>query len=684
MSVLLHNPRHITRTCKITNKEKELLMSSTVTKTGLVGMFVAVALLAAIAFAPAAQAQTIEELQAQIQSLLTTITSLQAQISSLAGGGTGATACTFTRSLTDGSSGADVTCLQTYLTGTGHFTFAGGATGYFGPVTQAAVAAWQAANGVAPAVGYFGPISQAKYMAIAGAAPTTPTTPTTPTDTTLQGGAGSVKTYTLMGAYNNEKVGEDETDQTVAGLEIKADDGSDIMITAVKLVFAQGTADDNDFEDYAEDVSIWLDGEEFARVDADTFDTDNTYTRTLTLDRGAVIRADAKGELTAAVSGQRNIDSNNTGETWTLDFTSVRFEDALGATISENPSTAARTMTFATFATAAGVELKSRLANDNPDAQVINVHATNDTDDVELLRFILEAEGGDIRVRDLPITLTAVGANVNAVANTLYVTIDGTKYSESITTAATVGSTTMNDFDVTLDEGDTAEVVVTVDINDIEAGTFDEGDTLKAEFTADNRLAADAEDESGEDLASADRTGTALGKNMSFFDVGIKVTLVSASASVATDDGVTNDTGSFEIKYRVEAFDGTVYVSATAEATTATTFTSNADSATANTGATIYALEAGGSATVVGESEIITFTTTGGGSDSTRDVELTEGEYSEFTLTVTRTNTTAIGVADLYRVLLKGIGWSTTNADAKDNIYTFDLEDYKTSPVSVN
>ncbi len=81
---------------------------------------------------------------------------------------TGGGACTWTRSLHDGVSGADVTCLQDYLTGTGHFTFSGGSTGYFGPVTTAAVAAWQAANGVSPAVGWFGPISQAKYAEVAG------------------------------------------------------------------------------------------------------------------------------------------------------------------------------------------------------------------------------------------------------------------------------------------------------------------------------------------------------------------------------------------------------------------------------------------------------------------------------------------------------------------------------------
>ncbi|PIP55578.1 MAG: hypothetical protein COX06_02540, partial [Candidatus Zambryskibacteria bacterium CG22_combo_CG10-13_8_21_14_all_42_17] len=129
--------------------------------------------------ASTAGAETIAELQVQINALMAQLASLQ--------GGTVAnpTACTFTRSLTLGASGADVTCLQNYLTGTGHFTFSGGSTGYFGSITRSAVASWQAANGVAPAVGYFGPISQARYTVVAGS--TTVTIPPGTTTSTVSG-----------------------------------------------------------------------------------------------------------------------------------------------------------------------------------------------------------------------------------------------------------------------------------------------------------------------------------------------------------------------------------------------------------------------------------------------------------------------------------------------------------------
>lgn len=68
---------------------------------------------------------------------------------------------TFTRNLAVGSSGKDVDVLQTFLIEKRYLKIPA-VTGYFGPRTRAAVAAWQAATGISPAVGRFGPISRGK------------------------------------------------------------------------------------------------------------------------------------------------------------------------------------------------------------------------------------------------------------------------------------------------------------------------------------------------------------------------------------------------------------------------------------------------------------------------------------------------------------------------------------------
>src|SRR3989304_5376263 len=155
-------------------------MSKFSTKAVAAGVSVATAawLSGAAMLVPVAGAQTTADLQAQITALLAQIAALQAQI------GTPASTYSFTRSLTVGSTGADVKALQQWLNANGYPVSATGAgspgneSTYFGAKTKAALAKYQAAKGISPAVGYFGPITRAS-LASATTTPTTPTTPST-------------------------------------------------------------------------------------------------------------------------------------------------------------------------------------------------------------------------------------------------------------------------------------------------------------------------------------------------------------------------------------------------------------------------------------------------------------------------------------------------------------------------
>jgi peptidoglycan hydrolase-like protein with peptidoglycan-binding domain len=112
-----------------------------------------------VASLPLAQAQSTSSLQAQIAALLAQIQQLQSQLN----GSTSGSSMTydFTSDLTVGSTGADVSSLQQLLINKGYLTAVSAPTGYFGTLTQAAVAAFQAANGITPAAGYFGPKTRA-------------------------------------------------------------------------------------------------------------------------------------------------------------------------------------------------------------------------------------------------------------------------------------------------------------------------------------------------------------------------------------------------------------------------------------------------------------------------------------------------------------------------------------------
>lgn len=96
----------------------------------------------------------------------------------------------FNRDLQTGSSGNDVLTLQRFLNGHGYIIAPAGPgspgneTSIFGALTQAALARFQAANGIVPAAGYFGPITRAFINAmLGGTQPNTVQSDTTVTST---------------------------------------------------------------------------------------------------------------------------------------------------------------------------------------------------------------------------------------------------------------------------------------------------------------------------------------------------------------------------------------------------------------------------------------------------------------------------------------------------------------------
>ena len=70
-----------------------------------------------------------------------------------------------------------------------------------------------------------------------------------------------------------------------------------------------------------------------------------------------ILKADEKKDIIVAVSGIDNLDSSDAADTWTVDFRTVRFVDAQGAVISEDPSTGTETFSFESFATASFLKI---------------------------------------------------------------------------------------------------------------------------------------------------------------------------------------------------------------------------------------------------------------------------------------------------------------------------------------
>lgn len=672
-----------------------------------------------------AQAQSLEELLAMIAQLQNTIANLQGG-STTGGSVSGIPAgYQFTRDLTVGSTGSDVMYLQMFLNSHGNMVASTGAgspgmeSDYFGSLTKMALASYQAAQGISPAVGYFGPISRANVNASLAATPVTPTpglpagclpgmmySPTTgeacvpgttPTPGTgeLEGGAGDIESVEFISGLNNEEVGEGQEDVEVVGYEIEVTQGSDLEITSLTLDFDKvTTGGDDDFEDYADEVSVWYMGEEVARVDASTFDDDNNYRRSVTLDGSVIIGAGDTENITVALTGVNNLDSTNASKVWNVGLVSMRFRDAQNAIITYNSGTAMdatpdddtstgtdeRPFTFEDFASASNAELVISVGDDDiNDARSIAVDASDDTDGVKLFSFTLEAEGdSDIEVKDLPIVFTAVGADVDHIINSAELFFgDESVATENITDSASSTQWVLfDDIDYTIPAGQEIEVTVEVDVNDLDGTIFVAGDTLMAEIgeTQTNWTSFDAEDEQGNNLADADKTGSATSDAHTFYVNGLQVSLVSTDAEAFTVDGSDNDYVNLTIKFSATAFGQDLWIpniDTYMASGTANANTGNAPSTSQGIG---YYLRYSGSSPQSTSTAMVNATVSSSADEGSNAFELNEGVPETFTLKITVTNASSSQLdASSFQGILTGINFATSDTATGANVYTSNL-----------
>ncbi len=201
-------------------------MISTTSSLRLVGVVagvaVALALMGAVAVAPAqaagltqTQIQSIVSLLASFGADQATINNVTAALNGQATSGTGSSggstsgACpALSRDLQVGSSGADVKALQVYLNASGYTVAASGAgsmgneTMTFGPATKAAVVKLQTAWAISPAAGYVGPKTRAAIATHCASGSTGGTTGGTTTGgaVTVSAGAQPVNSLAPQGA----------------------------------------------------------------------------------------------------------------------------------------------------------------------------------------------------------------------------------------------------------------------------------------------------------------------------------------------------------------------------------------------------------------------------------------------------------------------------------------------------
>lgn len=642
-----------------------------------------VALLAAFAFAGNANAATAQELQDQINALL-------AQIGSLQGGTTDASCYSFTRDLTIGSQGADVTALQAYMSRRGYFTVA--PTGYFGPITASAVASWQSANGVMPASGYFGPISRAKYNSMCSTTPT-PDGDDDDDDNNddndfggSDGEEASLEDYDLKDG-DDTSVEEGDEDAEVMEIEFDVED-SDVEVQRVEIVASSSAGNgEDDPWDVFESATLWFDGDDVATVedldDEDNWDeqsTDGEYNfRFNGVD--TVVSMDETAEFVVSFTFQENLDldggTDANGEAWEvwIEDEGIRALDEAG--IDQYTGDNTDTVSIDIEEAGGDDELTLSKSSDNPEATTLEVEEDEKSDWHSLAIMDLEADS-DTELNDfifrVLINEPVTGESYDNVVSDLMLVIDGEEYDDFSVSGGTTATATitfdLSDEDIVLAEGEEVSVEVMAEFLATTTGAYDEGTTVTVDVPAATFDTVDAEGvDSGEDLEASQLNGSFEGEVMTLRSEGISISPVSddAERTFVADDTGESDQGTFTIVFEVTAFGEDIYID------NSTPVEDNDGSEVTTTSS--YSVTNPGNNTSVG-----TLSATGGDYDEeTNSWRIAEGDTAEFTLEVIVTATSSSNAS----VALQALGYAFTDANGTHVLIAPDESGFSTNSINL-
>lgn len=496
-------------------------------------------------FAVPASAQTTAELTAMINSLLAQIAQLQAQIAGQGGSTVGGT--TFTQDLTIGSTGAQVTALQQWLVSKGYLTMpAGVAYGYFGPLTQSALAKYQAEAGISPAAGYFGPITRAKVNAMAGGTTTGGTTTggTTTGGITTPGAEGTL-TVTSNSAGLVSTVYEGDDMVAIYGFNVEAKN-SDIAVQRIKVNLGDSSKIYN--KGYSK-MYVTVDGSTLASVDLNSSTVvkeGSTYYITITgfnlvVPKGGkkqvILKADVMPSIDSTdMDGSGSDDLDNISIT--IPANGVRGVD--GAGIDQYGPSSALTGRSTSFSAELADTATLNMSLNSSSPKKAEIFATagsneNELDKATLMVFDLKAEKDDVEVTDMLVTVTKTGSGGANASTTVYLFDGSTELdSASLVNSGAAGSTfSFTDLDYVVPKDTTKTLTLKADIRSANGTAA----TFQASASTTGTSAIVTENSQGD---SVTESGSATGYSISVRNQGLEVSLVSKSV---TTSGVPQTSG---------------------------------------------------------------------------------------------------------------------------------------------
>ena len=610
--------------------------------------FVAAAMMISL-FAPAAKAQTAEQLQTMINDLLAQIATLQAQVGQ--GGqsvSSGVCPFTWTRDLNMGATGADVMKLQQFLNANADTRVSasgagsvGAETEYYGPATAAAVAKMQVMYraeiltplGMVNPSTFFGPSTRAKANALCVAAPVEPVAPVEPTEptepvepgVTLGDGEGSIDTVNQTSA-DETTLREGESSGLLA---FEAEVTGDVSVNRVDVYMDGNGTGSTRAENYFQGASLIVDGEEVATLDVSDW-TEDTYGKVAVHGNGNEYRLRFTGldlifadgdvpQFQVVLDANNVIDSTDQTATWaiTLETDSIRTVDGQGFTDTAGGS---YEPTFGIDALLVA-ELAVTESDASPDDTTFEVSDTATTKDVTVAMFdVREKNSVAVTVEDMTFTVTATNTitNESLVAKTASIWDGSTKLaSKSVTDGGVVLFENMG-LEIAADE----TVALTVKLDFADSDAYIEGETVTVAYTSVD----DVVDENGnteDDITTT--VGPVTSGTHTLRTTGIAVTAGTFTAPAMVSDGVTtaNNYGNYVMNVEVAAFGDNYYVPLTTNR-----------GATTTVGVAYQIEDSNGTIVSTGTSTGAAFGYVSGGTKTGQYVKITDGGTAIFKLTV--------------------------------------------------
>ncbi len=441
---------------------------------------------------------------------------------------------TFTRDLTVGSTGADVTALQNAVG-------VSPATGYFGSITKAAVQAYQASKSIIT-TGYVGPLTRA---ALNGSVTTTTGTTGGTTSTVVAGATGSTgvvntgiegsisAVQTNIGVQSTVYEGQKKIGILAVTLEAKS---SDISVQRVKIDLGTATTVYTKIFDtiYVTEGDTVL---AQADLNSNTVVKDSSIYYITLAGFNSVIPRNTKKTYTIKMDLKSGIDSTDIDtETFVIRFAAngVRGVDqagidqyAAGTTITKTVNVDPSLIDSASLAVSANSATTKK-------ANIIASEgsADDELDKVTLLLADFKSGKDNVTLTDLVVDVTKAGTGGALASSSNVYLYDGATQIDSASVSS--NSATFSDIDILIPKDTTKTLTIKADIRSAN-GTVSQiaADIDTADVTAENSAGS-----------SITETGSAAGNTQYVTNVGAEISLVSksiAAAGAPQNNGITTN-----------------------------------------------------------------------------------------------------------------------------------------------